>query len=397
MGRLIALMLVVFFVQLSCVLSLSAQSLSDLQRRKENTIKEINYTQKILLETGENADNSLSRLAILDRQIELRNRLISDYNYQISLLNNRIEDNSMAISLMTKDLQTIRNNYEKVIVNAFKNKGAYSRFYFVFSSESFNQAYKRMLYLRQITAYRKKQALQIEAIRFMLNEKRDDLVEVRKEKEELLYLKMNENDRLKKEEKNQEKLYANLQNRQRQLKKTLRQQQQEAEMLEKEIEKVIAEQARKARELAMSKDEKALTAAFAKNKGNFRWPVENGIITDRFGEHAHPIMKNILVRNNGVDISTAAQSNALAVYAGVVSKVFMIPGGKSAIILRHGKYLSVYSNLKEVVVKSGDVVEEHQLLGTIAPISANGNNALLKFQIWNENTKLNPEEWLSSK
>jgi murein DD-endopeptidase MepM/ murein hydrolase activator NlpD len=179
--------------------------------------------------------------------------------------------------------------------------------------------------------------------------------------------------------------------------------------LSNEIQKIIEEEVQKAKERSKAKEketgkpstskvfemtpeEKLASGLFEQNKRRLPWPVERGVITDHFGVHEHPVLKNIQVKNNGVDISTAQGAIARAVFAGEVSKVFVVSGGNYAVIIRHGKYLTVYSNLVNVRVKSGDKVAIKQTIGTIG---SDDDKTVLKFQIWNENVKQNPEEWIS--
>jgi murein hydrolase activator len=133
---------------------------------------------------------------------------------------------------------------------------------------------------------------------------------------------------------------------------------------------------------------------FAQNRLRLPWPVERGVITEKFGVHRHPVLEKVQVRNNGINIATEPGSKARAVFNGEVSRVFGITGGNSAVILRHGSYLSVYSNLREVTVKTGDKVSARQSIGTVYTDPEDGDKTILKFQIWHENQKLNPEEWL---
>ena len=145
----------------------------------------------------------------------------------------------------------------------------------------------------------------------------------------------------------------------------------------------------------MTPEEKLASGQFEQNKRRLPWPVERGVITDHFGIHEHPVLKNIQVKNNGIDISTGQGVKARAVFAGEVSRVFMVTGGNMAVIIRHGKYLTVYSNLVNVQVKSGDKVSIKQTIGTIGTDSDDESKTVLKFQIWKENEKQNPEDWIS--
>jgi septal ring factor EnvC (AmiA/AmiB activator) len=243
--------------------------------------------------------------------------------------------------------------------------------------------------------YRQKQLEQIEAIRFVLQQKISDLNAQLSEKEQVLLQQMKEVSTLKNKKEQQSDTYQKLQKRQRELKEHLEYQQRIANRLQREIERVIEEEARKAREVAKTPDFELVSDNFAKNKGRFPWPVENGVITDRFGEHAHPVLKNIIIKNNGIDITTRQGESARSIFNGTVSRVFAIPGGNTAVIIRHGEYISVYSNLSEVFVSQGEDIQTGQEIGRVFVDRDDDNKTVLKFQIWKENLKLNPEDWIA--
>lgn len=390
---------------LRCILLLSmfvpavfqagAQNLNDLKEKKEKTRKEIEYTNWLLNKTGENSKASLNRLNLINEQITLRNQLISDYNQQLALIQQSIEENQLAIDMMNSDLQKIKEQYSKLIKQAYRKRGDYNKLIFLLSSETFNQAYKRLLYTRQMARYRQKQSEQIETIRTVLEAKISDLNALQKEKQAVLMQQMEDFSKLKNEKNKQADYYQQLQKRQRELKAHLRSQQRIEKRLENEIQRIIEEEARKAKEMAPTPEYKLLSADFARNKGSLPWPTQHGIITDRFGEHAHPVMKNIIIQNNGIDITTRPGEKARAIFNGTVSRVFAIPGGNTAVIVRHGEYITVYSNLKEVYVKQGEQVKLEHELGLIYVDDSDDDKTILKFQIWRENVKLNPEDWIA--
>ena len=393
MGRKYTILLILTLLQgLLC----PAQSLETLKARKEKTKKEIEYTTFLLNKTGENTKASLSKLSLLNEQIELRNNLITDCNSQLSLLQKSISDNEFMIMQLSEDLTNIKANYANMIKQAYRNRGDYNQLYFLLSSENFNQAYKRLFYIRQMARYRKKQSEEIEAIRSVLQTKTVELNSKVEERQETLNQQMAETSKLNVEKQKQAKYYNELKIKEKDLKKHLAQQQKIEDNLQRDIERIIAEEARKARKKPKTPEEKVIaTKTIEKSKGRFPWPTSTGIITDRFGEHPHPVMKNIIIKNNGIDITTDPGEKARSIASGVVSRIFAIPGGNIAVIVRHGELISVYSNLSEVFVKQGDNVEAKQNIGLIYSDPTDDNRTVLKFQLWNESVKLNPEEWIS--
>ncbi len=390
----------------------NGQSLDELRKKKEKTNEEIKYTNRLLEEAKKNEKKTLNKYNILNKQIELRTNLITGINTEVGVLGEFIDQNAWLVSSLNADMEELKKEYANMIVFAQRNQTNYSKVLFLLSSNSFNQAYKRMMYLRQYTEYRKRQAELISWIHDLIEVKVKKLERQKTEKVILLDSKKKEADKLNQEKKQQGQYLTSLQEKQRDFKKKLREQQQIEAQLSNEIQKIIEEEVRKARERAkekekqtgkpsvgtsyeMTPEEKLASGQFEQNKRRLPWPVDRGVITDHFGIHEHAVLKNIQVKNNGVDISTAQGSTARAVFAGEVSRVFMVSGGTMAVIIRHGKYLTVYSNLVNVRVKSGDKVSTKETIGTIATDSDDGDKTVLKFQIWKENVKMNPEDWIS--
>ncbi|KOH43786.1 murein hydrolase activator EnvC family protein [Sunxiuqinia dokdonensis] len=388
-----SLFLSLFF--LLAVLSAGGQSLTDLRAKKDNTTKVIQYTSTLLQEAEKSEKATLGRVQLLNTQIQNRNQLIQSLNDEIKLLERYIDENTQVSEMLKSDLETLRKEYAAMIRFARKNKNSYDMLIFLLSSENLNQAYKRMLYLRQYAKYRKSQAEVIQTISGLLDEKVVELEQQKQEQAQLLASKSDEARRLMGEKSEQSRQVQSLQQQQRDLRKKLREQQQEQEKLDREIERLLAEEAKKAREdgaLEMSPEQKLLAAGFENNRGRIPWPVERGVITERFGVHAHPVLKNIQVKSSGIEITTQANSEVRAVFDGEVSRVFAVSGSNMAVIIRHGSFLSVYSNLKEVNVAAGQQVKTKQKIGTVF---SDENKAALKFQVWRENQKMNPEEWIS--
>jgi len=411
------------FVFLLLTALVNGQSLDELRKKKQKTNEQIKYTTKLLEEAKKNQTKTLNKFKILNKQIELRTNLITGINSEVGVLADFIDQNAWLVASLNADLEGLKKEYAQMIVFAQKNQTNYSKLLFVLSSNSFNQAYKRIMYLRQYTEYRKRQAELIQWIRDLIQVKVSRLQLQRAEKETLLLSKKQEADQLNKEKKQQGQYLTTLQQKQKEFEKKLREQQQIEAQLSNEIQKIVEEEVRKARERArelarerakevakqtgkpvtkpkettsyeMTPEEKLASGQFEQNKRRLPWPVERGVITDHFGVHEHPVLKNIQVKNNGIDISTVQGVKARAVFAGEVSRVFMVTGGNMAVIIRHGKYLTVYSNLVNVQVKSGDKVAIKQTIGTIGT-DGDDEKTVLKFQIWKENEKMDPEGWIA--
>ena len=390
------------FTLLVCLVSnVFGQSLEELRKRKEKTASEIEYINSLLKETNNNAKASLNRLSVLERQIKLQDILINNITGEIGYLDASINQNIKRIDSLNIALQIVKNKYAAMIQYANRNQNNNNQLLFILSASDFNQAYKRFIYLRQYADYRRKQAEEISAFKNSISEQLSEFNKRKDEKQRLLTSKVNQTVIIEQRKKQQKDVYSELKQKEKDLNRKLESQRKTELRLQQEIERVIADEAKKvnrksSREkgFVLTTEEKVLSGDFSNNRGKFPWPVSRGLITDHFGEHPHPVLKYVVVRNAGVDITTQANAKARAIFKGEVTKVVAIPGGNIAVIIRHGNYLTVYSNLSEVFVKAGQQVEGKEEIGNIFTDKNDDNKTVLKFQLWRENTKLDPEEWL---
>ena len=382
-----------------------AQNKSDLEKKKKNLQKEINYTNKLLSETRKNKDHSLEELLNLKSKINARSNLIAAMGAEMKLINQQILNNSLEIELLEKELARLKSEYAKIIYYAFKHRSTYDKLMFVFASKDINQAYKRLKYIQQYTEYRKAQVQEIVNTQESLKQKIADLEKVSQEKTALVSLEEQEQEKLAVEKAEQENIVQKLQGKEQELKETLKKKQAAARKLQKAIQRIIEEEIRKAREAAkkngtttkgfpMTPEAIKLSNSFASNKGKLPWPVLQGSITGRFGKHPHPVLKEITINNNGIDISTTKGSTARALFGGEVSSVAIIPGEGKVVMIRHGEYLSVYSYMSDVYVKKGDKITTKQELGLLVN---DGGKTKIHLEIWKGMTKLNPEYWIYRK
>ena len=376
-----------------------SQSITDLQNKKAETSKEIEYTTRLLEKTQKNERTSLNKLNLLNSQITQRNNLISAINGEISVYDECIANNQLSIRMLESDLKDLREEYARMIRLAYKNKNMTDALLFLLSAENFNQAYRRLLYMRRYTEFRKSQVETIVSVQEVLNESKKRLEQQKATKQQLAGQVRNEQQQLSKAKGQQNNELQKLKDQKRDLQKKLREQRKIEQELENEIQKIIEEEARKNKKaggsgFALTPEQKLIGNNFEQNKQRLPWPVERGVIVERFGVHQHPVLSNVQVRNNGINIATEAGSKVRAIFNGEVSRVFGISGGNTAVIIRHGEFLTVYSNLREVTVKAGDKVSTKQIIGTVFTDFEDDNKTILKFQIWRENQKMNPEDWI---
>ena len=376
-----------------------SQSISDLQRQKAETVKEIEYTSQLLRETQISERSSLNKVRLLTSQIRQRNSLISTISNEISIYGECISNNELSVEILQEDLKKLKAEYAEMIRLAYKNKGASNELLFLLSAENFNQAYRRLLYFRRYSEYRINQGEIIASISSVLNDNIQKLEQRKAEKEILADQARKERQQLSLEQVEQNSELQKLQNQKRNLQQKLREQRRIEQQLEREIQQIIEEEARRNRAkgepaFALTPEQKLIGDNFEQNKQRLPWPVERGIIVEHFGVHQHPVLTNVQVRNNGVNIATEIGAKVRSVFKGEVSRVFGISGGNMAVIIRHGTFLTVYSNLREVVVKKGDQVDAKQTIGTVFTDYDDDNKTILKFQIWRENQKMDPEDWI---
>lgn len=411
-----ALLIVFVFAMLAGISTAFAQSQSkeDLQKKKQQLAKEIAQTSKILKETQKNKKATLAQLDALRKQIAMRERLINTISSEIKNLEGQIGTTNSEIEQLQAELEQLKKEYAAMIRFAFRNQSSYNKLMFVFAAQNFNQAYKRLKYLQQFSEYRQRQAKYIEEAQKKLELKREELEVNKKEKNGLLVEEQAEKVTLGKEKNEQEKMAKHLSAKESTLRKQLQAKQAQSRKLDNQIQAIIKreiEAARKKAEaearakgqtvsgdknsssnLTLTPEAKALSNQFNANRGKLPWPVEKGTIIEYFGTHEHPQLKGVMIQNNGIDIKTSTGASARAIFNGTVSGVIQIPGGLNAVLIRHGEYTTVYSNLKSVSVRMGQSVSTKQSIGTVA---TEDDVASMELQIWKGINKMNPTEWLA--
>lgn len=384
------------------ILSISAncQTVEALEKKIASIQKDIKLAEKLLKETSKNKETTINQVTLLQTQINQRESLIKTYQSQVNALNKEIQKNKNGIASAKKDLALFQKEYANLLVIAYRNKGKTNNLLFLFSSEDFNQAMRRMRYIQELNELVKVKIEEIKTtqdnINKQLNKNESNKKEIEKvlakEKEEKASL-LNDRDKLNKD-------LASLKKKETQIQKDIKTKENETKKLKKEIEKIIAEEIRKAKEReeqAKKNNTKSvdynLSNNFAQNKGKLPYPVEQGIITGRYGLSPHPTQKKVTVNNNGVDISTTKGAKARTVFEGEVCFVTS-QGSNNAILIRHGLYFTLYSNIEKVFVKVGDKVATGQEIGRIHTNVSDGKT-ILHFEIWQENkTTVNPALWI---
>jgi septal ring factor EnvC (AmiA/AmiB activator) len=387
----------------------------NLQKTKKQLEQEIKYTNMLLEQTQKSKQTSLNKLLLINRQIEKREALVEAINSEIDQIEEEIGIQAVQIRHLSDELKKMKDEYAKMIYYANKNLNIFNRIMFIFAAEDFNQAFHRLRYYQQYSSYRRTQAEIIRKTQIELTQKIMDLEETKNQKATLAQSKEQEKNKLIGEKEIKNNAVQELSKKEKQLVATLRDKQENAQKLQREIEKLIAEEIKesaiRAKKTAKAENkpkpeiteskimltpvEMELSSSFASNKGKLPWPSEKGIVTGVFGEHAHPVLKYVKVKNNGIDITTDEGANVRSVFNGKVSRVMSFPNMNKVVIVRHGEFLTVYSNLEEVNVTDGQEISTKQLIGKVHT-SEDDSKTEYHFEIWLGKTIQNPQEWLSA-
>jgi len=397
---------------LLCVVnsSIHAQQRHQLEANRKKLIKKIQLTSQLLNETTRTKAAAFDRFVALENQIQAREELIQTLQAEAEFTTQNIERTAAVIQSLEEDIHQLEQEYGQMIRQAFRHKISQSKLFFLFSAASLNQVIRRWQYLKQYDQYRKKQSKLIIDTRAALTTKVEALEVIRIEKEELINTEKQQRDLLDEEKKAKDQILKSLRSDENRLKRELVQQRQAHEKLngaiETMIKKEMAASRRSTRNNAKSssgtKDisAPAKSPAIADNgefirfRGQLPWPVEKGVITRFFGKQAHPSLKKIEITNNGIDIRTDRNARVRAVFHGEVVGTQFIPGYNHMLILKHGNFYTVYSNLKEVSVRRGDQVKAKQPIGRVS-LDPKTNISEVHFELWQNKERLNPVNWIS--
>lgn len=383
------------------VLSLAQDKKAALEAQKKRLQQEIVQINALIKTSAKKRANVLTQVETVQLKMDRQDALIRLTNRQINRLNQEININLRNIEKLRTELTSLKKDYAEMVVSARKNKSTQNRLMFLLSSESFWQAYKRMAYMKQYAAYRKQQGEQIAAKTKALQQYTSDLVAQRKDKKQLI----EENRKTQKEldsiRKRQSSLVLELKKRERNYSAQIKKKQKQQEAIDKEIARLIREAIAASNKKAGTKtgnfvltpEAKALAASFASNKGRLPWPVEKGIVTQRFGTQRHPVVRTTTIKSNGVSLSVPAGASARSVFEGIVLNIVQFKGSNPIVLIQHGNYITSYKNLSKVYVKKGDRVTAKQAIGQIFTNKDTGKTTL-QFSLFQNTTPQNPALWL---
>ncbi|MDE6496668.1 MAG: peptidoglycan DD-metalloendopeptidase family protein [Duncaniella sp.] len=421
----------------------SSRTVENVQRDKKKAQQQISETSGKIKANTREINRQVNRLGELNTEIDNGRRSIERLNARIDTLSSLAAIARDSVTTLEGELETMRQTYVKALRRLQPEAARMNSWAFVLSAKSFNEAYQNIRYLRQFSAWRQRKAENIREVADRIAERRTELTRLHAESDEALRKVDASQRELTRNQAEAETLLASLKKEDASLRQMLKEQKQKAAALDRELDRIIAEEQRRAAEeerrrkeeerkqqLAQQKPQKqtstssptqvaeakpskgnttarqqpqqtaaaataALTGSFADNKGRLLFPVAGKYrIVRQFGRHPHPTLPHVETDNSGIDIEVSAGTQARAVFGGKVSAIFKQDGFNSIIMVRHGKYITIYAGLDNISVKQGDNIKAGQNLGTVFSDPDNDNRAVLHFEIRNERQKLNPTQWV---
>lgn len=406
---------VVVILLLLCSVAAWGQSKSQLESKKKKLNEEMKTTSKLIDQTQKSKRGAENKLLLTQQSIRQGKEYITLLNSEIEMLNHDIDSIEAEKLSYIEKLDYLRKEYaeEMKLLYRQSKRNSFADIIYVLTAQNLNQGYRRFRYLQQLSARRKAKAIEIGAIADSLTSQELKLTENREAKAVAMSEREVQQQKLEKQQASQKQQVNDLKKKEKELRKKLTNQQNQIAQLQKKIQQIIEQEIAAAQKkksststsskttsggtttYEMSKEEKLIAGNFEANRGRLPRPVASGNITGHFGEHPHPYLDKVMVNNKGIYIQSPAGTDARAVFEGVVTSVFVLPGANSSVIIRHGNYSTVYHNLSTVYVKKGDKVAIKQKIGRIFTDTENGNKTELMFLMYKDKTLLNPELWLA--
>ncbi len=387
------------------------RSKESLEKEIRSLQKEIETANKLLKETSKSKEVTMGQVSLMNKKIKDRQKLINACNEQIKILERNIKKGENNITSLNGELKKLSGEYAKMVQFAYKNRSRYDQLEFLFASKDFNQAFQRMRYIQQFADARKTKMNQIANTRTKVSREVEELRQNKEQQAELLAEQKAQQDALIQEKAELDAQVKQLKKKEGSIQQSIKDKQAQAKKFQKQIDDIIAEEIRKANEraakeskkgtnpkpdkMALTPSEKALSTSFSANRGKLPWPVERGVVSSSYGKHTSAISDKVTVTNNGVDIATVENAKARCVFEGVVVSVVKPSASNIGIIIRHGDFFTVYSQLDEAYVNRGDKVRTKQEIGKVHTDRSEGKTEL-HFELRQGTETLNPSNWLAN-
>lgn len=402
--------------------SLYAQKSTDkLKKEQERLEKNIANTKNLLDKTKSTTAATLNELKLIESQVKTREDLLLNFDSQIRGTELKIQHKNKQITELEKKLESLREQYKKLTLYAYKHRSKEGKLMFIVSSNNYYEALKRKKYLEKIAEIQRKQKMVILQHKKLISKEKSSLLAEKTYKETVAEQKRREKEEILLDKTKQQQTLAKLKTEEQKLLVKIERDEVLRAQVKSKIDAAIAsEVAKNAKSTPTKKTstkktttkkttEKApvtlsepkaveLNQGFEGNKGRLPWPVEKGAITETYGKHAHPTIPNLYTHNNGIDISAAKGAQVRCVFEGEVTSVFSIPGAGKVVIVKHGNYRTVYSNLEETYVSIGSTVNTKQAVGSLL-VSEGEQLSVAHFEIHqvigSQVNRINPGLWLT--
>ena len=380
---------------------INAQStkIKDLENKRIQLKKEIKEINGLLIDNTKQAKMAYGDLENISIKINRNQDLIKINNEQINFLTSTIVKNERKVNQLKTDVDKAKNDYSKMIYNSYKSRLKESRLMFLLSSENFLQALKRTQYMNQYSDNRRSYANKIESNIEKIKLINDTIIKNIESKESLLAENKLEEKKLSQEKNKQTKLINGLKRKEKNYKNDIDKKQKLSNQLNKEIEKLIKEAIKESNKnstknvFTLTPEAKLTAKNFLSNKGNLPWPVERGVIIQRFGLQPHPVVRTTKIQSNGIVIATTKNASVRSVFNGVVLSVLKFKSSNLTVLIQHGNYITAYKNLASVFVEKGQKVSSLESIGIT--LDNDESKTTLQFSIF-ENTKaLDPYLWIA--
>ena len=375
----------------------------ELEERRRELRQEIQQIGVLLFEGKKEQKSVLSVVEDLDFKIKVRKNLIKITNQQANLLTREISSNQTKISKLRDKLKVLKADYAEMIVKSYKSRSDQNKLMFLLSSTNFQQAYKRLQYIKQYADYQMQQAELIKTETAKMQALNIELLAQKKNKQILIEENKKAKSILDKDREQQSVLIQEIKSNLSQFTVQLKSKQSESKKIDKEIRKIIqaaiaasnkkAGKSYKLKVFSLTPEQKILAANFTANKGKLPWPVVNGVVKLRYGNNPSPIDPSLTIKSNGVRIATSKGGQVRAVFEGVVQGIMTPKNGNNTIMIRHGNYITVYKNLSKFYVSKGDKVTTKQVIGEVITNKASGES-ILSFGIYKDSSTQNPSQWI---
>jgi septal ring factor EnvC (AmiA/AmiB activator) len=451
--------ILVFVICLFTPFAFSQKTSEKLKREQEKLEKSISVTKGLLKKTKKNSQATISELRVLENQLKHREELLANFENQIKDAEQQIEKKTQQIDGLEKKLKVLVFQYRHLLIYAYKHRSKSGQWMYIFSAKSYNEALKRKKYLEKVAELQRKQKRLIEQHQNLITKEKTEIESEKKEKEIIADEKRKEKENLEADKRTKETNLSKLKKEETRLAAEMKLSENKKIILKQRIRDAInaeiaADEARrKAREEKERKKlekerqaknaantnattsssnssstnskstsksanvpadepeetvkrpltitetkEVALNQSFESNRGRLPWPVSSGTITEGYGRNPHPKIKNLFTNNNGIDISTNRGSSVRAVFEGEVTSVLSIPGAGKVVIIKHGNYRTVYSNLQDVYVSVGTKVKTKQAIGSLLP-DEDDAISIAHFEIHQVSNgqinRMNPTNWIA--